>query len=201
MTEQQSFKLHITNVKELWSNIKYKVHTLTGKMAEHFSFREKSGNSTEKNTGKLEEFYTFFLWFVFKNRTKILENEILEKSGKFVSQTMGEPWSVIFSYWWDNKKFYTWNLNTQYIYVYVYMFFHSSNVVEKCVSFSSRAERAMFIDEVCSLNDGCVFCHTLCIVCRELVLSRLKQRQFTSNSSWRKTWIWCWRFLIYLNVR
>jgi len=30
----------------------------------------------------------------------------------------------------------------------------ASNVVEKCVSFSSRSERAMFIDEVCSLNDG-----------------------------------------------
>lgn len=29
-----------------------------------------------------------------------------------------------------------------------------SNVVEKCVSHSSRAEKAMLIEEVCSMNDG-----------------------------------------------
>ena len=35
-------------------------------------------------------------------------------------------------------------------------FFISSNVVEKCVSHSSRAERACLIEEVCSMNDGYV---------------------------------------------
>lgn len=29
-----------------------------------------------------------------------------------------------------------------------------SNVVEKCVTHASRTERAMLIDEVCSMNDG-----------------------------------------------
>ena len=30
----------------------------------------------------------------------------------------------------------------------------ASNVVEKCVSHSARAERAMLIEEVCTMNDG-----------------------------------------------
>ena len=33
----------------------------------------------------------------------------------------------------------------------------NSNVVEKCVAHSGRAERAMLIEEVCSLNDGALF--------------------------------------------
>lgn len=33
-------------------------------------------------------------------------------------------------------------------------FFLCSNVVEKCVSYSSRAEKAMLIEEVCALTDG-----------------------------------------------
>lgn len=34
-------------------------------------------------------------------------------------------------------------------------FFDSySNVVEKCVTHASRTERAMLIDEVCTMNDG-----------------------------------------------
>ena len=32
----------------------------------------------------------------------------------------------------------------------------TSNVVEKCVSHSSRAERAEIIEEVCLMNDGYV---------------------------------------------
>lgn len=32
--------------------------------------------------------------------------------------------------------------------------FHCSNVVEKCVTHASRTERAMLIDEVCTMNDG-----------------------------------------------
>lgn len=35
-----------------------------------------------------------------------------------------------------------------------FVFFISSNVVEKCVSHSSRQERAFLIEEVCSMNDG-----------------------------------------------
>jgi len=35
--------------------------------------------------------------------------------------------------------------------------FDSSNVVEKCVSHSTRAERAMLIDEVCAMADGYVY--------------------------------------------
>lgn len=31
---------------------------------------------------------------------------------------------------------------------------HLSNVVEKCVTHASRAERAVLIDEVCSLTEG-----------------------------------------------
>ena len=31
-----------------------------------------------------------------------------------------------------------------------------SNVVEKCVSHSSRVEKAMLIEEICSVNDGFV---------------------------------------------
>jgi len=33
----------------------------------------------------------------------------------------------------------------------------SSNVVEKCVSHSSRTERAAIIEEVCLMNDGFVY--------------------------------------------
>lgn len=32
--------------------------------------------------------------------------------------------------------------------------FHYSNVVEKCVTHASRTERAVLIDEVCTMNDG-----------------------------------------------
>ena len=32
-----------------------------------------------------------------------------------------------------------------------------SNVVEKCISHSSRPERAVLIEEVCSLNDGALY--------------------------------------------
>ena len=32
-----------------------------------------------------------------------------------------------------------------------------SNVVEKCVAHSGRPERAMLIEEVCSMNDGALF--------------------------------------------
>lgn len=38
-------------------------------------------------------------------------------------------------------------------YLGAYLFF-LSNVVEKCVTHSLRAERAMLIDEVCSMADG-----------------------------------------------
>lgn len=31
---------------------------------------------------------------------------------------------------------------------------HDSNVVEKCVTHASRTERAVLIDEVCTMNDG-----------------------------------------------
>lgn len=31
---------------------------------------------------------------------------------------------------------------------------HYSNVVEKCVTHASRTERAVLIDEVCTMNDG-----------------------------------------------
>lgn len=33
-------------------------------------------------------------------------------------------------------------------------FYFYSNVVEKCVTHASRTERAMLIDEVCTMNDG-----------------------------------------------
>ena len=37
-----------------------------------------------------------------------------------------------------------------------------SNVVEKCVSHSSRVERAAIIEEVCLMNDG--FVHASCML-------------------------------------
>lgn len=39
-------------------------------------------------------------------------------------------------------------------YLSVYNFTIFSNVVEKCVSHSSRQERAMLIEEVCNMSDG-----------------------------------------------
>lgn len=36
-------------------------------------------------------------------------------------------------------------------------FFICSNVVEKCVSHSTRAEKANLIEEVCSMNDGSLY--------------------------------------------
>lgn len=42
-----------------------------------------------------------------------------------------------------------------YLYLCTLIF---SNVVEKCVTHASRAERAMLIDEVCSSNDRCATC-------------------------------------------